>query len=167
MPAKQTYEKYIIPIAVVVGGYFILKNFNLFGGSAADNNTSSINSGNAASINNSLAAAKASGDFATLTSAGAQSLATQIYNAGVASPVDADTIKRSLIQVNTLTDLLMVSQAFGTKQAGGAMCSLFGGFLSSVCGTYDLASWVAANLSQQDIAQVDGYLADQNINYVF
>jgi hypothetical protein len=167
---KQTtdYSKYLIPAAVVVGGYFVLKNFGLFGsGNAGAANSNAITSGNAASVQASLNAAAASGDFPTISAAGAQGLADSIYNAGVSSPVNMDAIQQNIIAANTLTDLLMIVKAFGTKQAGGLACSIFGGFLSNTCGTYDLNSWVRENLDQSHINSINQYLGMQGINYSF
>jgi hypothetical protein len=167
MAEKLPYEKYIIPVAAVIGGYFLLKNFGLFGGGAASQNQAGITTAAAAGVTTALQQAKASGDIATLNPSQAAALANNIYNAGVADPVDQDTIQNSIIQANTLTDLLNIIQAFGTKQAGGAMCSIFGGFLSATCGTYDLAGWITANLDATHIATVNGYFQGQNINYKF
>jgi hypothetical protein len=167
MAEKIEWEKYIIPAAVVVGGYFLLKNLGLFGGGAAAANAASITSSTSAGVTQSLANAKAAGDFATITNSAAASIANNIYTAGVADPVDMDTIQNQVIQANTLTDLLMIIQAFGTKQAGGGMCSMFGGFLSAVCGTYDLASWLRANLDTSHLQSINSYLSNQGINYQF
>lgn len=164
---KADYSKYILPVAVVVGGYFVLKQFGLFGGGAASANAASITDSAAAGVNTSLQAAQASGDFPTLTTSQAAALANDIFNAGISNPVNQDTIQHSLIQANTLTDLLLIIKAFGTKQAGGALCSLFGGFLSATCGTYDLPGWVNATLDPQHIATVNNYLSNQGINYQF
>jgi hypothetical protein len=163
---KQDYSQYIIPAAVVIGGYFLLKNFGLFGGAAAAN-AASVTSSAASGATAALAQAKAAGDVATINSSQAATIANNIYNAGVADPVDQDTIQNQIIQANTLTDLLLIIQAFGTKQAGGTMCSLFGGFLSATCGTYDLASWLRANLDTTHLQSIDTYLSNQGINYQF
>jgi hypothetical protein len=160
-------EKYIIPVGVVVAGYLVLKNLGLLPGNAGAANASSIQSATASGVAQSLQAAKAAGDVATLSASGAASIANNIYNAGVADPVDQDTIENQIIQANTLTDLLNIIQAFGTKQAGGMMCSIFGGFLSNTCGTYDLAGWVRANCDQAHLNAINGYLSNQGINYQF
>jgi hypothetical protein len=165
--SSQDYSKYILPVAVVVGGYFILKQFGVFGGGASAANQKSITDTASAGVNNSIAQAKAAGDFATLSDSEAAGLANQIYNAGVSDPVDQDTIQNSVIQANTLTDLLMIMKAFGTKQAGGFACSLFGGMLSSTCGTYDMNSWITANLDQAHISTINTFLNNQGINYQF
>ena len=167
MAEKIPYEKYILPVAVVIGGYFLLKNFGLFGGGAGAQNAAGITTASAAGVAQSLAADKAAGGRATISSAQAAGAANNIYTAGVQDPVDQDTVVSQIIQANTLQDLLLIIQAFGTKQAGGTMCSIFGGFLSSVCGTYDLPSWVRTNLDADHMAQLNGYLSDQNINYQF
>ena len=159
---------FIIPIALVVGGYLILKNLGLLGGSsAADQNTSATSQANTDAINSSLASAQAAGDFATISAAQASGMANGIFNAGTSSPVDQDSIETILIEANTLTDLLMISQAFGTKNAGGAACSLFGGVMSSVCTQYTLNSFVKATLDAQHLQSVNSYLTNQGINYQF
>jgi len=160
---KTDYSKYIIPAAVVVGGYFVLKQFGLFGGGAAAANANSVTSAGAAGTAAAIQADKNSGGFATINQAQAAGLANSIFNAGD----DQDAIVHEIIQANTLQDLLLIIQAFGTKQAGGAMCSLFGGFLSATCGTYDLPSWVRAQLDGTHMATLNGYLSDQGINYQF
>lgn len=157
------YSKYILPAALVVGGYFVLKQFGLFGGGAAAANANSITSAGAAGTAAAIAADKSAGGIATITAAQAAGIANSIFNAGE----DQDTIVRQVIQANTLQDLLLIIQAFGTKQAGGAMCSIFGGFLSATCGTYDLPSWVRAQLDGAHLATLNGYLSDQGINYNF
>lgn len=167
MKAQTDYSKYVLPAAIVVGGYFILKQFGLFGGGAAAANQKSISDTTAAGVNQALNNAQAAGDFATINQSEAAGLANSIYNAGVSDPVDQDTIQNSIIQANTLTDLLLIVKAFGTKQAGGLACSIFGGMLSATCGTYDLNSWIHANLDGQHIATVNSYLTDQRINYQF
>ena len=163
---KQDYSQYILPVGILVAGYFLLKNFGLFGGAAAAN-AASVTSSAAGGATAALAQAKAAGDITTINQSQAASIANNIYNAGISDPVDQDTIEYQIIQANTLSDLLLIIQAFGTKQAGGTMCSIFGGFLSATCGTYDMASWVRANLDQSHIQAVNSYLSDQNINYQF
>jgi hypothetical protein len=167
MAEKIPWEKYIIPAAVVVGGYFLLKNFGLFGGGAAAQNAQGITDSSAAGVNNAILQDKTAGGFATINTAQAAGIANNIYTAGVADPADQDGIVRQIIQANTLQDLLLIIKAFGTKQAGGVMCSIFGGFLSATCGTYDLPSWVRATLDYSHLATVNGYLSDQGINYQF
>lgn len=164
---KQDYAEYILPVAAVIGGYFLLKNFGLFGGGAAAQNASSIQSSTAAGVTNALQQAKAAGDVATLNASQAAAIANNIYNAGVADPADQDTIQNQIIQANSITDLLNIIQAFGTKQAGGAMCSIFGGFLSATCGTYDLPGWIRANLDASHLSSVNTFFSNQGINYTF
>jgi hypothetical protein len=162
--AGSDYSKYIIPVAVVVGGYFLLKNFGLFGGtSAADQNAAGITAASQQGVADAISTDQASGGIATINQAQAAGIANTIFN----SMSDQDAIVRQLIQVNTLQDLLLTIQAFGTKQAGGAACSLFGGIMSSVCGTYDLPSFVRATLDNSHLATVNNYLSAQNINYQF
>jgi hypothetical protein len=164
---KQDYAEYILPVGLVIGAYFLLKNFGLFGGGAAAQNASGIQTTTAAGVTAALQQAKAAGDVATLNASQASAIATNIYNAGVSDPVDQDTIQNQIIQANSLTDLLNIIQAFGTKQAGGTMCSLFGGFLSATCGTYDLPGWVRASCDATHLSSINTYFSNQGINYTF
>lgn len=164
---KQDYAEYILPVGILVAGYFLLKNFGLFGGGAAAQNQASLTAASSAGVTTALAQAKAAGDNATLNASQAAAIANNIYTAGVADPVDQDTIQNQIIQANTLTDLLNIIQAFGTKQAGGTMCSIFGGFLSATCGTYDLPGWIRASLDAQHLSNVNTYFSNEGINYSF
>ena len=58
------YSKYIIPAAVVVGGYLLLSNTGLFGSNANSGNNAAIDTSTSQSVQDSLNAAQASGDHA-------------------------------------------------------------------------------------------------------
>jgi hypothetical protein len=165
---KIPYEKYILPVGIAVAGYFILKELGVFGGgNAGAANANAMTASTASGAAAALTQAKAQGDIVTLNASQVASLANGIYNAGVASPVDETTIYDSIQQCNTLSDLLSVIQSFGTKQAGGMMCSLFGGFLSDTCGTYDLPSFVRASVDSTTLQAINQYLGGMGINYQF
>jgi hypothetical protein len=156
---------YIIPIGLVILAYFVLKNFNLFGPSAQSSNQSSIDTSTAAGAEASLVAAQAAGDIATLTASQAAGLADAIFQAGLAH--DAFTVKRQIIQCNTLTDLLLVIQAFGTKKAdisSWSPCSTLGIF----CQDYNLNAWLHTPfMDSGTLADINTYLSNQGINYQF
>lgn len=155
-------------MGLIVGGYFLIKNLGLFGsGNAGAQNAAGIADTTTSGVNSSLQQSQAAGIYATISAAQASGIAASVYNAGVSDPVDATTIVNAIGSVNNITDLLLVMQAFGTKQAGGFACSLFGGFLSNVCGTYNLQSYVVSTLSADQVAQLNGILANKNINYNF
>jgi len=162
---KADYSKYIIPAGIVVGGYLLLKKLHIFGDSATDANNSGIDSSTSAGISDAIRDAQNAGDFATISDANAAGYAATIYSAGVASPVDQYTVRNSLIQANTLTDILKIAKAFGTKQAGDSfsMCSMFG----INCQAYNLQSFVRAVLSPSELAIVNNYFSNQGINYYF
>jgi hypothetical protein len=165
---KIQYEKYILPVGIAVAGYFILKELGVFGGgNAGAANASALTNATASGAAAALTQARAQGDMVTLNASQIASLANSIYVAGTASPTDEGTIYDSLQQAQTLSDLLSVIQSFGTKQAGGAMCSLFGGFLSNTCGTYDLPSFVRASVDQTTLQAINAYFAGMGINYQF
>lgn len=164
---KQTadYSKYVLPVGIIVGGYFLLKHFDLFGDSANTANNNGIDQSTAAGVDASITAAAAAGDFATITDAAAAGIANAVFSAGLQD--DAYTAKLQLIQVNTLTDLLKVIKAFGTKQAATdsfSACSLLG----LGCQAYNLQAWLHLPfMDSATLAQINNYLSAQGINYYF
>lgn len=158
-------SSYILPIGIIIAGYFILNKFGLFGDTAGDQNADSIAQATLQGTQDAMAAEKDRGGFATMNASAAATLASSIYNAGTSDPVDQDAIVHMVIEANTLSDLLLMIQAFGTKKAGGTACSLFGNFLSSTCSTYTLPSFLQAVLDQQHLNTIRGYLSQMNIIY--
>jgi hypothetical protein len=166
MKASQIpWEKYIIPAGVVVGGYFLLKKFNLFGDSGTTINNDQTAAQTTAAVDKSLADAKKAGDFATLTDSQAAGIANAIYTAGIND--DAYTARQQIIQVNTLTDLLKVIKAFGTKQAAESKWSTCY-TLGFGCNAYNLAGFLHLPfMDQQNLNIINNYLSAQGINYNF
>jgi hypothetical protein len=166
---KINWEKYIIPVGVVVGGYVLLKSTNLFSGlttgTTANNQASAA--ATKAALDNSIANAKASGDIQTLTDAQLATLANDIYVQGVKSTPDLDQIQRDIIQVNTLTDLLKMMQSFGTREANTGTWFSVCAFTGLNCTALDMATFVRESLDQSHIAAVNGYLQAQGINFQF
>ena len=163
---KIDYNQFIVPGALLIGGYLLLKNFGIF-----NNNTSAANAKTDASVKQSTAAAlnqaAAQGDFATLTDAQCQGIATDIYTQGIATTVNQDQIEHDLIQANTLTDLLKIKQYFGTNPVNTGSwynwCALF----RVNCTAVDLDTFVKAVLDSDHLNSVNSYLSAQGINYQF
>jgi hypothetical protein len=164
---KVEYEKYILPVGIIVGGYLVFSKLGLFSPTAGDQNANAVTDTTTAGVAASIQAAKNAGQSQTVSDSQAATLANEIYNAGISDPVDMDTIQTAVIQANTQLDLLKIIQAFGTKKGGGTACSIFGNLLSSVCNTYDLGSWLRATLDASHIFSVNNYLSAQGINYQF
>jgi uncharacterized membrane protein YdcZ (DUF606 family) len=160
-------SSYILPVGIVIAGYFILSKLGVFGDTAGDKNAASINDTTLQGAADSLANAQAAGDPITISRAEAATIASTVFNAGTADPVDMDTIQNQVIQANSLSDLLLIIQAFGTKSAGGTACSLFGNILSSTCATYTLPSFLRATLDPSHMQAVNGYFSSMGINYQF
>lgn len=157
---------YILPVGILVAGYFVGKRFGLFGGGANADNNATIDANNKAAIQAALDAAKNSGLGQTVTDAQLNGLATSIYQMGVQSTPDQDGIMYAVIQVNTLTDLLRLMQLFGTKQVAQSWfdtCSLLG----FNCQSLDLPAFLRAVLDASHIATINSYLSNQKINYYF
>lgn len=166
---KIAWEKYIIPVGVVVGGYVLLKNTNLFGGvktGITANNDASAAATNDA-LTKSIAAAAASGDIQTITTAQAATLANDIAVKGLLSAPDQDGIQRDIIQANTLTDLLQIMKAFGTREANTGSWYSVCAFTGLNCTSLDMATFVRMTLDQSHLAAVNQYLTAQQINFQF
>jgi len=164
--AAADYSKYIIPAGLLVGGYFVLKNFNLFGGPSKAN-AQVVSSTSSASIQEAIDKEKAAGGFLTYDAANYASWANDIFTKGLISPIDQDSIVSDIIQANTLLDLLTVKKWFGTREANtGSWLSLCA-VAQFNCTTLDFDSFVKLALDSAHINKVNGYLNDQNINYHF
>lgn len=165
MKSSPDYQKYILPVGAVVAGYLILKHFDLFGSSANTQNNDLNSSTTAAGVDQSLKNAAAAGDFATLTDAQAAGIANAVFQAGIDQ--DPYTAKVQLIQANTLTDLLKIIKAFGTRNAAESsfsMCSMFG----LGCQNYNLSAWLHLPfMDSGTLSQINNYLSAQGINYYF
>ncbi len=168
---RVEWQKFIIPAGVVIGGYFLLKNTNLFNaltpttGVTANNQATAATT--AAALQQSLTAAKNSGDLQTLTTAQCASLANDIATQGNLSTPNMDQIEQDVIQVNTLTDLLQLLSAFGTRETntGGdfSLCS----WVALGCTAVDMPTFLRLKLDQTHLAAINNYLSAQNINYQF
>lgn len=162
---KTDYSKYILPVGIVVGGYLLLKHFDLFGDSANTANNNQNEATTAAGVQASLNQAAAAGDIQTISDSQAAGIANAIYTAGINN--DPYTAERQIIQVNTLTDLLKVIQAFGTKNAATdtfSSCYLFG----LGCQNYNLSAWFHLPfMDSGTLATINGYLSSLGINYNF
>lgn len=166
---KVAWEKYILPVGIVVGGYVLLKNTNLFSGITTGitaNNQASANATNDA-LTKSIASAAASGDIQTITNAQAATLANDIQVKALLSTPDQDGIQRDIIQANTLTDLLQIMKAFGTREANTGSWFSVCAFTGLNCTSLDMATFVRMTLDQSHLAAVNSYLGAQGINFQF
>jgi hypothetical protein len=162
--SKQDYSGYILPAGIVIAGYLLLKHFDLLGDSANTANNNSTNAATTAGNAQAIAAEKANGGFAILTTSQAANIANAIYMAGVSDPVDEYTIQNQIIQADTTLDVLNIASAFGTKQAASSSFSLCA-TIGLNCQSYNLGGFLRAVLSQSTINTINNYFADQGINY--
>jgi hypothetical protein len=152
---------------VLVGGYFLVKkllpSLNPFPSATNPLDVTATTNAQAAA----LAQAKASGQSTTYSADQYTGWANDIYKLGTSgSPVDQTSqsaIVNDVVNCNNMVDLQSLISAFGTKQAGGTMCSLF----NMYCDTYDLPSFLKTVLDTQHINNINQYLSDQGINYTF
>jgi hypothetical protein len=162
------YEKYILPVGLVVAGYIILNKMGLLGGGANGSNNSTTAANNAAATKADLAAATSAGGFQSSSNSDTvlSGYATAIYQEGIQNPVDQDAIVYNVINVNTLVDLLRLIQLFATKQVAQSAwdtCSLLG----FNCTALDLGGFLNAVLDAGHLATINNYLTNQGINFQF
>jgi hypothetical protein len=156
---------YIIPIGVVVLAYLLLNGLDLFGPSAASQNATGIDTSTAEGVDNSLAAAQAAGTVQTISDSQAAGIADAIWQAGLQH--DPYTVKRQIIQANTLTDLLKIIKAFGVKKADVSSWSPCGA-LGIFCQSYNLSAWLRLPfMDSNTLADINNYLSATGINYQF
>lgn len=163
---KVDYEKYILPVGIAVAGYFILRKFGLLGSDANASNNAGILANEQATTAAALQAEKAKGGSQTISDSVLSGYATAIYQMGIQSTPDQDNIVYTVINVNTLTDLLRLIQLFATKQVAQSSfdtCSLLG----FNCTSLDLSGFLHAVLDSQHLNTINNFLSSTGINYQF
>jgi hypothetical protein len=169
---------YIVPGAIVIGGYFILKHFGLFGNTATNANNKSITNTGAAAATSSIASLLQQGQTPNYLPSDYAAWASAIYsagttgtdlNTGLSAPSQAqqDTIVNAVINADNLLDLLYLIQAFGSKEVNtqGAFSQCSWGFGN--CTDVDLPGFITLALDASHKNTINGYLAATNINYQF
>jgi hypothetical protein len=174
---------YILPIALVLGGGFLLYQLfksggllNLTSGGGANNTGTAATNTAAAQATAAQLAAK--GVVATITADQAASVANQIYTTGLGASDSSACITINNLLTGAITnaaDLNMIISAFGTKNIPsgnvtswyntcislGINCTAvgLGGFISAIYGAYDTTGQYLQNL--------DSFLTAQNVNFQF
>jgi hypothetical protein len=169
---------YIVPLGIVaLLGYGAYKLFsggllsNLLGSKSNDTNNQAVAASNAQAVQNTLNQLKAAGDPSTINSAQAAAIANTVYTLGAkgngyASSADQDTIVYDIINASSLTDLLNIIQAFGTKQVSTGFwstCSLLG----FNCNAVGMPEFLHLCLDESHLASLNSFLSAQNISYQF
>ena len=152
------YSGYILPAGLLIGGYFIAKNFGLFGSEANAGNNAQIDSTTAAGVAASINQDKSNQTLSDATIAGMASSIFALYDG---EPSD---IRRIVIQCNTTKDILKLAQAFGTKQiseSSFSTCAFFG----FNCQSVNLSGYLRAVLPAAEINVINNYFSAQHINY--
>jgi len=155
---------WIIPAAVVVGGYLVINKLIPSLSGSADNadNNDQVDANNSSAVSASLQQAVAAGGSQTLTDAKLSGMANSIFE----NYDNPDNIQNLVIQVNTSVDLFKLIQFFGTKKASlsaWSTCAFFG----FNCQSFDMDSWLQAILTPVQLQTVNMYLSNQGINYYF
>ena len=174
---------YILPIALVVGGGFLLYQLFKSGGllnltSGGGANNTGTTAANTAAAQTTAAQLAAQGVVATITADQAASVANQIYTTGLGASDSSACITINNLLTGAVTntaDLNMIISAFGTKNIPsgnvtawyntcislGINCTAvgLGGFISAIYGAYDTTGQYLQNL--------DSFLSDQGVNFQF
>jgi hypothetical protein len=156
---------YILPLGLLaLVGYVAYKFLGPSAAGASNNATATAQNATAAdaAYTASAAAVPQSMDDVQLNS-----IATQIYNSATTGGTgDTDNVVYQLSLINNTTDFYRLWQLFGTKQMGASFfstCSLLG----FDCTALDLASFVKASLSTDQLATVNQNFEGNGIAYQF
>jgi hypothetical protein len=153
------YSGYILPLGLLVGGYFVAKNFGLFGSAANDSNNAAIDQTTTAGINAALGQDKSVQTMSDAVIAGMASSLFALYDTD-----DPSQIRQIVIQCNTTKDILKLAQAFGTKEISDSSfstCAFFG----FDCQKVNLSGYLRAVLPQSEINIINNYFSGTGINY--
>lgn len=168
---KIDWQSLIVPAAVVVGGYLLLKKTGLFSGPLTGTgvNNSQAAASTAAANQASLNNATNQGIPQTITTSQAASLANDIFTQGILSSPNLTQVKYDIIQANTLTDLLQIISQFGTRQINTGNAFTLCALANINCQAVDMATFVRMVFQndQSELQQINQYLSAQGINYQF
>lgn len=174
---------YILPIALVLGGGFLLYQLfkpggllNLSTGSGANN--SGTTAANAAAATSTAAQLSSQGINPTITADAAANVANQVYTTGLnASDSSACVTINNLLtgSINNAADLNLIISAFGTKNVpSGSITAWYNTCLSLGinCTAVGLGDFVhliysAYDTTGQYLSNLDSFLTAQNITYQF
>lgn len=168
---KFDWQSLIVPAAVVVGGYLLLKKTGLFSGplTGTGQNNSQAAASTAAANQASLNSATNQGIPQTITTSQAASLANDIFTQGILSTPNLMQVKYDIIQANTLTDLLQIIAQFGTREVNTGNAFTLCALANINCSAVDMATFVRLIFQndQTELKQINDYLGAQGINYQF
>lgn len=163
---KIDFSAYILPVGLLAGGYFLLKNFGLFGSTPTGANNTATGAALAASTAADLQTAKNAGIVQTLNDTQLNGMASSIYQSGIQSTPDQDNIVYQIMQVNTKTDLLRLIQLFGTKpvaQSAFSLCAL----LNYDCSNLTLNAFARSTLDDSHLSSINSYFNYGNFGINF
>jgi hypothetical protein len=163
----------ILPGVIIIGGYLLITNIGklLPANASTPNNASVVASQSAVAA--TLKTTIAAGTTPTISSAQATASANAIWATGESANPLSDSQMQSVMwdtinNVNNLADLLMIIQAFGTKQVSSSspnysFCSLLG----INCPAVDLPGYLNLILNSDYLGQINSFLSSTNIAYQF
>jgi branched-subunit amino acid permease len=159
------YSKYIIPVGLVALAYMVVKN--LFPTSGLTQNNTTVTTTTANATAQSLAQSQATTP-ATLSAAEAAAIANTVYQLGVKGQTSdiQDQIVWQIIEVNNLTDLLLVMQYFGTRSVALSTIS-WCATLGIDCTQVSMPTFVRGSLDTYHLSEINTFLSGANINYQF
>ena len=175
MESKKSFDwtSLILPGDIIIGGYLLITNIGkLLPSNASTPNNASV-AANQSAVAATLKTTIAAGTNPTISSAQATGAANAIWATGESANPLSDAQMQSVMwdtinNVNNLADLLMIIQAFGTKQVSSSspnysFCSLLG----INCPAVDLPGYLNLVLNANYLGQINSFLSSTNIAYQF
>jgi hypothetical protein len=173
------YSKYILPVGLVIGAYFVLAKLGIFGkGSLFDSNANTANNDTITAqvqqgTSQALQDLQTQGQTPTLNNSQLASLAADLYNQGIITDWfggTTDTAQQVMVndlaQVQNTADIYALKKTFGTKNAVASKLSSC--YLVGVnCQVWDLDSWVKLCLNAGNVADINGLYNSRGIAYQF
>lgn len=157
----------IIPLGVV--GILAAIAYKYFGptpGAVTSNTNNAQNTANTQTTADAAYKASSAVVPQSMSDTQLSSIATQISNSFMDGGSDTGTIIDQLSLVNNITDLYRLMQLFGTKaNAPGMLSACY--YLNINCQALDLASFVRAQLTADELAEVNQNFSGNGINYQF
>jgi hypothetical protein len=160
---------YIVPLALVAGGGYLIWKYLLSGSAGINSATSSNNStstaNTASTAASDLAASQSKGVTQTIADSTISGYADSLFQL-LANDGDPSSIVQIVTQVNNATDWYRLVQLFGTRQFNTgsqfSACALLG----LACDSLDLSSALRATLPASYVSNINTYFSEQGINVV-
>lgn len=166
------YSKFILPVALVIGGVYIIKKLNPFSGGPTGAENSTLDANEKAANAATLQQLASMGQHPSASDAQLQGLASQLWSlgtsensAGKASQSVQDQMRDAIESiVDNTADWISIKSYFGTKQAATTIFSTCY-WLGTDCVAFNLDSFLQSALDEDHINDLNEYFQQQSIAY--